>query len=851
MPTNLLTRLLIGGLVGWLTLLNTAWAQEPVRGRVVDAKSSEPVPFATVIVPGTQIGTNTDASGAFTLELPAGIDTLRLQVSQLGYQTLSKPWRGEPELVFRLVPDTKRLNEVYVRAKRQRYRNKDNPAVTLIRRVINEKDKNRRSGLSTYQYEKYEKIRLDVSNVNEKFRQGRAFKNFQFIFDYLDSSNVLGMVSLPLYLKESLSDVYFRQTPKAYKEYLKAEKKVGLERYFDSNGIGAYLNRLYEEIDIYADNISLLANQFTSPISPLAPTLYRFVLGDTVVYDSVRCVKLGFAPRNRADMAFEGTMWIELDSSYAVRKVSMGVPKGINLNLVTAVQIDQEFSQVANSRLMLTRDEVAINFSLVKDEDRIGVLGTRTATYRNYQIDEPIDDKLFKPAQRVVILPEATLHNDSFWQERRHTVLSKSERGVYTMTDSIQQVPLFKRAARIATALLFGYVDMNKFEIGPVNSFYSFNPVEGFRLRAGGRSMARLNPHLYAEGYGAYGFRDRQWKYFGALTYSLNGRSIYDFPNNFVRVSYQYDTRIPGQELQFIQEDNVLLSIKRGSNDRWTYNNVFRVDYRQEYASGFSYDLGFRTLRQTAAGSLRFASYAHPDLPGSIASTEFSVSLRYAPNEKFFQGKNYRIPIVNQYPIMQLRYTAGVSGLFGGQYDFQSLTGRFNKRFYVSPVGFTDFTAEGGRLFGTVPYPLLIIHRANQSYSYQLESYNLMNYLEFVSDRYAAAFVDHYFNGFIFNKLPLIKKLKFREVITMKALWGGLGKNNRPSSADANDIQFLRTADGRPATYALGNKPYMEVSVGVSNIFKIFRLDLVRRLTYLDQPNVSAYGIRGRFKFDF
>ena len=373
-------------------------------------------------------------------------------------------------------------------------------------------------------------------------------------------------------------------------------------------------------------------------------------------------------------------------------------------------------------------------------------------------------------------------------------------------------------------------------------------------MRLGGRTMAKLNPRLYFETYLAYGFKDERWKGYAGVTYNLGKNSIYQFPNHYLRFSYQDEVRIPGQELQFVQEDNFLLSFKRGVNDKMTYNKIVRVDYRKESRSGISYELGFKHLTQEAAGSLSFERAT--DTEGlyikdkDLTSTEFSFNLRFAPNKQFYQGKNYRIPIINKYPILQARYSLGVANFLKGDYNYHNLTLRANKRFFLSPIGFTDVTAEAGKIWGTVPYPLLMIHRANQSYSYQLESYNLMNFLEFVSDQYAGIFVDHYFNGFFFNKIPLLKKLKLREIITIKALYGSLSDRNNPAYNESL-YRFAVDEQGRSLTYQLNNGPYMEASVGIGNILKFFRVDLVKRLTYLDNPNVSEYGIRGRFKLDF
>lgn len=402
------------------------------------------------------------------------------------------------------------------------------------------------------------------------------------------------------------------------------------------------------------------------------------------------------------------------------------------------------------------------------------------------------------------------------------------------------------------TLLLAGYKAAGpNYEIGPANAFYSFNPVEGFRLRFGGRTTPKFNNSLYFENYVAYGFKDEKWKYFLSGTYSLNHKSIYQYPLNFLRLSFQHDTKIPGQELQFVQEDNFLLSFKRGKNDKWLYNDIFKAEYVREFAKNFAVTLGFKNWKQTPAGAITYTKQGYnQEVVHDITTSELSAELRWAPHEQFYQGKVYRIPIINKYPVFKLRYIAGIKGLMNGEYNYQNLNLNISKRFYLSQFGYTDLSAEGGYIFGKVPFPLLTIHRANQTYSYQLNSYNMMNFMEFVSDHYAALNVDHYFNGFLFNKVPLLKKLKLREIVTGKILFGGVRDENNPN-INTSTLKFPQYSDGVSSTYTLGKQPYAEVSFGVANIFKLIRVDLVKRLTYLNNPEVSQWGIRTRVKFDF
>ena len=324
---------------------------------------------------------------------------------------------------------------------------------------------------------------------------------------------------------------------------------------------------------------------------------------------------------------------------------------------------------------------------------------------------------------------------------------------------------------------------------------------------------------------------------------------------HYFRVSYQHDTKIPGQELQFVQEDNFLLSFKRGNNDKWLYNDIYKFEYVREFPSRLSYKFGFTQWKQAPAGALVYQRFdaARDGLVNinSLSNAEVSLELRYAPHEQYYQGKLYRTPIPNKYPIFTLRYSKGLKDILQGETNYQNVNGNIAKRFFFSQFGYADVTAEGGYIIGkNIPFPLLTIHRANQSYAYQLSSYNLMNFLEFVSDHYASMSVEYYLNGFLFNKIPLLKRLKLREVVAFRGLYGGLRNENNPAN-NPNLYQFLKNSDGSSATYSLNKEPYMEGSIGIANIFKLLRVDLVKRFNYLDNPNVAEWGIRARVKLDF
>ncbi|MET3125306.1 hypothetical protein ABID42_000394 [Arcicella rosea] len=824
-----------------------------IKGKVIDAKTGETLPFVNISIMGTKQGTQTDMNGSFYLETPQLKPTLR--VAFVGYSPEVREIDGGKivSVIFKLKTQNTDLQEVTVKGKKDRYRNKDNPAVVLIRKVIEHKAQNRKESLDFYQYNKYEKLEFDLSNVSEKFRNKRSLRKFDFVFNHLDTSQITGKVNLPMYLKETISDVYFRKLPENKKEIIKGEKMTGLGNYVDNNGIKLYLEALYQDVNVYDNNILLLATQFLGPTAPVAPQFYRYVIIDTTEFKGTKCVNLGFSPRNSNDQLFQGTMLISLDSSYAIRKVQMGFSKDINVNFVTDLRVSQEYDFIENEGLMLTKDDLAIEFNLLKKENGMGLFGQRSVSYKDYVINKAIEKSIFE-GLKTDIQKDAEKRDDAFWEQARHHSLSSKELGIYSMVDSVKKVPAFQRVMNTATFLLEGYKPMGGFEIGPVNTFYSFNPIEGFRARIGGRTTPTFSERMAFETYAAYGFRDERYKYFASATFSLTDHNTYTYPIKHFRISYQNEIKIPGQELQFVQEDNFLLSFKRGQNNKMTYNKVLNLDYLNESKTGLTVNINFKNIRQTPTGSLYFNTLQNDgtlkNIP-EIISSELMIGLRYAPNEQFYQGKNYRIPIINKYPSFQIRYTLGMKGLLDGQYNFHRLVAYAQKRIYIPPIGYTDVALEGGKTFNPLPFALLTIHRANQTYAYQPEAYNLMNFLEFVSDQYGALFIDHHFNGFIFNKLPLIRKLKLREVITFKGLIGKLSDQNKATAG--NGLLVMPTDEnGKASTFSLEKKPYMEMSFGIENIFKVLRLDLVKRLSYLENPNVSANPtIRFRMRFDF
>ncbi|MDQ6815044.1 MAG: DUF5686 and carboxypeptidase regulatory-like domain-containing protein [Bacteroidota bacterium] len=838
-----------------LVLLFISWvansfSQTIVKGIIKDASTQQPLQSVSVYFKGGR-GVTSALDGSYTLATNNSKVTL-LSFSYVGYKTVTKTIIPNHEQTVDVTLDVldAKSNVVVKTNKRGKYSNKNNPAVELIRQVIDNKDKNRTSAYDYVSYDQYEKLEVLLTKTPEKLLNNNFLKNFQFVFQNSDTTKIMGRAMLPVYIDEVSSQKYYRKNPENNKTYILAEKKVNFGEYLDVPGINSYLTRMYEDVDVYQNNISLLSNQFLSPIADMAPTFYRFYIADTIEVEGTKLVQLNFSPRNLNDLLFKGTLFVTLDGNYSVQKLIMSISKHANLNFVRELHVNQNFEKGSDGRYHVVMSNTIVEFAL-SEGAKTGVVGERTVSFKNFTINQPAADTVYK-GEAVVRLDGKTNANEAFWLKHRSPPLSEAESKVYNNIDSLTRLKSFKTFMDIATLLFAAYKNFGTYEVGPINSFYSFNPVEGFRMRVGGRTTPQFNPNIYLENYVAYGFKDQKWRYYAAAAYSFNHSSIYAYPLNYLKIGYQHDTKIPGQELQFVVEDNFLLSFKRGNNDRWLYNDIFKAEYVREFGKDFAYSFGFKKWKQTPAGII---SYFKPDGIGLVSvphltTSELSAELTWSPHRQFYQGKRFRIPIINKYPVIRLRYIAGIKGIFGGEYNYRNINLSIDKRLMLSQLGYADVKVEGGNIFGKIPYPLMTIHRANQTYSYQLESYNLMNFLEFVSDHYSALYVDQHFNGFFFNKIPLLKKLKWREVVSAKILYGGVRDENNPN-INLSTIKFPVDNTGLPTTYTLNKTPYMEVSAGVSNIFKLLRVDVVKRLTYLNHADVAEWGIRTRVKFDF
>ncbi len=836
----------------------TAQTTQPVtvvEGYVVDSLKGDTIPFANISLLGTSEGISADENGYFKFSFDEAKNVL--QISAVGFATHFETIKiGTSQRVkIQLVSTTTELQTVVI--KKERYRNRNNPAVELIQKVIAHKSTNRLENHDFYEYKQYQKLELDLANVGEGFKNSKYLSNVKFFFEDTDTSKVSGKNLTPIYQNEKLSNVYYRKSPETHKEYIEGSKSVDLGNLFDETGLDEYLQYLYIKTDIYNNEILLFKKPFLSPLSPISPDFYRFYIMDTTDIGGKRCINLAFFPRSKADLNFEGNLYITDDSTYAVRKVNMTAPKDININFLHELRISQQFAQLPDSSWSLVRDEVMIDFGITNNKKSLGLWGKKTTMMSDFVFNKPQKAEAYASDQIVIQAKNADEQSADFWEKNRQEPLSITEQNIYRKADRLMQTADYQNFMGFKYLWATGYWKTHKVELGPLGALVSSNDLEGTRMRVGFRTTYEMSHHWRLEGYGAYGLLDQKWKYNGALSYQFNDDKFNNRPQSVIKAWYYNDVEIPGQNIEKMAQDNVLLSFRRGKFNKMYYKQSIGIRYTNENMVGFTYQFGLQQRQLTPAGSLSFQRTSengtnHTGVP-KLQTNEAFINLRYAPNEEFFQGQTYRRRIVNKYPVFTMQYVYGESGKTARHpFDYHKISASVVKRFFMAPTGHTDAMLEAGRTFGKgLPYPLLHVFNANQTLNYEEFAFNQMNYLEFISDKHVTLVVEHAFDGFILNKIPLIKKLKLREFATFKAAYGGLDKANDPSQ-NPSVYRFSTDAKRQKLTYNfIDGTPYMEAGFGISNIFKILRIDAVRRLNYLDHPNVSKWRIQGQFLFDF
>ena len=819
-----------------------------INGLLVDSITNEPLPFAAVFLKGSDRGTMTDENGRF--EINTSVNFINVSVSLMGYNNKEVfVTKGESNnITIQLVPTGVALNELVVKPKKEKYSKKNNPAVAFAKRVMAKKKQYDPKNHPYYSFEKYYKLTCGLTGFSND-KESWILKKFKFLHEFMDTSEVSGKRILPMSIKERVSTESYRLNPESHKEYIKGVKRAGIDEVFDEESIQRFLEDVFREINIFSNDVTFMQNRFVSPLSNIGTDFYKYYLNDTVTINGVKCIDLSFSPFNPQSFGFNGRIYVVADdTTMFVKKVKMNMPKDINLNYVEKIYIEQDFEKAPDGSRLKTRDDMTVEFRIIPATQEL--YARRDAIYSDHSFEKHQDESIFKKEATKITAADANYMPEEFWKDNRKTPIKESENSVKHILARLRQVPLFYWGEKVVVTLVSGYIPTSKeskFDFGPMNTTISGNTLEGLRLKTGGMTTANLNDHLFARGYVAYGFGDKKWKYSGQLEYSFNKKKYHnlEFPIHSLRLLHKYDLDNLGQHYLYTNDDNVFLALKRMPDKAVTYKRTSELEYKVETESGFSIAAGMKFDIQEASKFIPFVD-GYGKTYDNYKETSFSITLRYAPGETFYQTKTYRIPINLDAPVFTLSHTYAPKGFLGSKYCINKTEVGVQKRFWLSAFGYTDIILKGGKIWSNVAFPDLMLPNANLSYTIQPESFVLMSPMEFMNDRYLSWDITYWANGAIFNRLPLIKYLKLREAFSFRGLYGKLKDSNNP----ANNLELLRFPDMNNSS-PMDKTPYMEMGVGIDNILTCLRVDYVWRLTYMNRTNIDRRGLSLHLHFTF
>ena len=828
-------------------------AQQKITGRVIDDDGFA-VPYASVQYKGHKIGVSSDGEGKFTIEKhPAWV----LTVSALSYKTQTVKIDEKTNFIeVKLKDDTHKLGEVVVKSKKGRYKRKDNPAVELMRRVIAAKKKSDLSNHDYYQYDKYQKITLALNDLSKEQLESKFFSKRQYLLDQVETSPYNGKLTLPVSIDETVSQHIYRKDPKTEKDIIKGQQSNGIGQVIQTGEIlNTALKDAFTDVDIYDDYVRLLQYPFPSPIGRTGISFYHYYIEDTVYVERDLCYHLQFIPSNSQDFGFRGELYVLADSSLHVKKCNLYMPHNTDVNYVKNMKIEQEYTRLDNGEWVLSKDDMIAELhvnSMLQD-----LLVVRNTRLTDYAFDE-LPKILFKGKAKVRHDMDAMNRDEAYWNKYRQVDLTKSESSMDSFIHRMENSKGFKYIIFFVKALMENYVEIgggtdgkkSKFDLGPVNTYISKNFVDGIRLRLAGRTMAALNPHFFWDGYAAYGTKSNDWYTGNIFTYSLNKKknSPFEFPMRNLTFEVARDVTSPSDENLLHNKDNFFMTFRAATQDEMFLYHRQKLAFTYETDWGFRFNTSLRFQSNRTVGNLHYYHLDGTEVK-KIRMTDLNVGINYNPGVTYVNTKQQRLPINLDSPEIGLSHTMGFKGFMGGQYHSNITKLSIYKRQWLGSWGYLDFHAIGQAQWNKVPFPMLILPPINLSYFEQESTISLMKDWEFLNDRQVFWALSWDMNGKLLNRIPLIKKLKWREWFAIKGVWGHLTDKNNPylekNQGDERLFKFPKNS------HVMNDTPYWECVAGVHNIFKFFSVEYVRRLTYLNNNNIDKWGIRFGFMMSF
>ena len=840
---------------------------QTITGIVTDAQTGDTLAFPSASYHGHQVAVSGNGSGRFSIVKHVG---WVLTISSVGYKSQSiVVQESTPDIMnVRLKSDAKQLAEVVIKQKRGKYSRKNNPAVELMRRVIAAKKRTDLDNHDFYQYNKYQKLTLAFNGITPQDLDSGLISKHKWMTSQIELCPYNNKLILPVSVDETVTRHLYRKNPRSRKDIITGQNTTGINQLIQTGDIlNTMMKDVFTDVDIYDDQIRLLQYPFTSPIGKDAIGFYRYYIEDTVYVDQDRCYHLQFLPNNQQDFGFSGELYILADSTLHVKQCNLRLPKKSDVNFVENLQVKQTYTRLPSGEWVLTVDDMIVELSVAKFLQKLIVI--RTTRLNDYAFDV-LPHKLFKGKARERYEADAMMRDEAFWDRYRTVELTKSESSMNEFVHRIEQLKGFKYIIFGAKALIENFVETgspkhpSKVDIGPINTIITRNFIDGFRTRVSAQTTANLNPHWFLSGYYAHGWGSRKDYYKAELTYSFNKKEYLprEFPKRTLTFTSTYDITSPSDKFVHTDKDNVFTALKWAKVDKMMFYNRQQLAFEREEEWGFKTMLSLKTEANEAAGTLFFQPLKNPDPRlsdlisnlsdleagrllhnGKIRTTELKLKFEISPGRTYINTKQRRIPINLDAPVFSISHTMGFKGFLGGEYDYNVTELGVYKRFWLNSWGKVDTRIKAGAQWNKVPFPLLIMPAANLSYIVNEESFGLINNMEFLNDRYASMEMEWDLNGKLFNRIPLLKKLKWRELLGVRCLWGHLTDKNNPTLAqNVSDGVLMQFPDG--CNVMDPHRPYVELVAGIHNIFKILHVEYVRRMTYNNLPTAHKHGVR-------
>lgn len=820
---RLMLRFLFLGL--FFLIASGSFAQYTLKGRVIDAETGDPIAFASVFLKGKTSGTTTDFEGNYFLKSSSIGDSL--SVSYLGYTTQSKVLAQKPEqtLNFQLWPVAFELGTFVFEAG-------ENPAFEVIRQAVAKRDEYDKRKLDAYQTKNYTKIEIDIDNLSEEFNQRKSVRSVTAVLDSIRQlTNDEGEKILPVFFSETVSSFYYRNNPELRKEVIEKTKVTGVG-ITDGSTTSQITGSVFQEYNFYSNWLQILNKDFISPIADGWKAYYDYDLLEDVLVGQDSCYKLQVYPRREQDLAFTGTIWIK-KSDYSLKQVDLTIPKAANLNFVERIKIQQELVATTAGALMPSKTRVLLKIGQLTDNSA-GLLAKFYTATDSIVVNQTLETSFFD--QAVVLKPDFNQVSADYWKDRRPDPLSEEELAVLQMVDTLKRIPIIRFYSESLKFFATGYLPVKKLDLGPWTEFGNYNNVEGLRFGFGMRTNYSFSNRFLVEGYGAYGTKDQRWKYKFASAWILSRRH---WTTLSVRASRELDQ--VGLEMENLEGNSIFLAASRfGTLRRPFVSTNQRITFQREFFKGF---LVTSSLNKSQFDPL-FEFYYLGKEDGvpktSFQATEIRAGIRYGRDEVILINDNTRASLGSiKWPILELNYAKGIPSL-GANLNYTKLNFYVYHRINLGLLGVGRYEIDAGKIWGEVPYPLLKNHLGNETLFYTTAAFNTMNFNEFASDRFVSLRYRQSFEGFLFNSIPLLKKLNWRMVGNANVLLGSVQDQNLfnlpQTSADGRILDSFGRLDSKI--------PYVELGYGIENIFRFFRVDFFHRMTYLDQPEARPFHVK-------